>query len=134
MTEDKKTLGEDDIVVVVQCDAIRLIGTVSKEPVGEDGHLAVPFQLLGVGAVLITRGVAPGAVEGVINQVKQINIATLDYATGPLEAVGIERASLVYTDVMIDDEGRKEMRAQYEAFLNRKGSVVQHARTDGNLP
>lgn len=141
MTERK--LKDDDIVIVAQCDGVRLIGRVPAPEddalegnpyVNENGSLKLPIVMGDVGAVLITRGVAPGAIEGTMHQVKQINIATLDYAEAPLEALGVERISMAYTDLMLDEEGRKHMRASYEDFLNREVSVVQHSRTDGKLP
>lgn len=134
--DDKAKLGEDDLIVVVQCDVVRLIGRVKFKEVElrDDGGLRYPFVLHDAGAVLITRGVTPGALEGTVNQVKQLSIATLDYAEAPLAEIGIESASLVYTDVMLDEAGRAHMRLSYEEFLNRRASVVQHARIDGALP
>jgi len=138
MTEEKRVeLTDDDVVVAVQCDAVRLIGHINPEKDGhimESGSLKYPFTLKGVGAILITRGVSPGAIQGTVNQVKQINIATLDYSETALAEVGIERASLIYTDLMLDEGSRAHMREAYEEFINRKMSIIQHSRLDGALP
>ena len=133
--EDRVVLG-DDVVVVVQCDSIRLIGRLdTRRPSGpEDPQLGYPLTLHDVGAILITRGVAEGPIKGTMVQVKQLNISTLDYAEAPIQRLVVERASMSYTDVTLDEAGRKNMRIAYEEFLNRKTSTVQHARTDGVLP
>ncbi len=123
-------------MVVVQCGEIRLVGKVEttlgyslKDKLKE----RCPLTLKDVGAVVIMRGAQPGKLGG-IEQVKIVNISTLDFCQTPMAEVYVDKYSIAYTIDDLDEEGRKVMEECYERFTARKPSVVTFARLDGLAP
>jgi hypothetical protein len=117
----------NDLIVVVQCGDVRLIGVALDPTLGES------LRLRDVGAILIQRGIKPGMVQGTVHQVKQVQIAALDFCRGPLKEVTVNNWNFLYDSHTLDEESASDLRRVYEDFLNRKESTIQHQRT-GELP
>jgi len=133
MTEKKERKKIEGMLIVAQCGALRIIGSWDSPPTMTSALPVVPFELDSVGVVTVQRGTVQGALEGTVRAAKLVQIHALDFATRPMNSIRIEVCDFLHSEHDIDEEGRKDMRENYENFLNRAPSMVEHHRssTDG---
>ena len=125
----KRGIMDDHILMELQMGGFRLIGQAAMAEVEGDGPWQ--FTLKEFGVLSIQRGQRPGALQGTVEEVKLVQLATLDMATLPIEKAHVSHYDFALKETWIDEQGRADMREIYVDFLNRIPSGVEHIRRQG---
>lgn len=121
-------------LIQIQIGPLRLIGKAKEGDIVQHGVEGTGFELHNAGVMIVQRGQRPGAIQGTVQEVKLIQIATLDFARGPVERIFINNYDMMLGADLLDEKGRADMEKAYQGFLDREPSVVDHHRPQGELP
>jgi len=124
--EFKKRLGEiaEGKLVALMSDGVRLVGIAPEIEFEDQDEYTT---LLKAGVIVVQRGAVPGKVQGVVQQVKIVSIASIDYCPGPMPRLCVSNSSVSwwYEPAMLG-EYEDELVSAYIDFVEGKPSLVEH--------
>lgn len=126
-----------NVLVVVQCGEVRLIGEVEERQgltVEQKLREHYSLELKDVGVLAIVRGAQPGPLGVGVKNIKIVGIANIDFAFEPMKEVEVEQYSFGYTERQLDEKGAAQIRESYEKYKRREPNQVEYSRMDNLLP